>query len=173
MTSVSDLIAPFEERWNQCEGLPEMTLLRLGILREVIKLLHSEKSRLLASGRRSEIQPVKDWESKIEQLRDQPALKGPLPELLASDKRAAKRTRLLPDHLFSFIPKERFERYDRIWESTLAAEACALGWRFFSLEAWVQIAAVEAFDRALTDQLWPHGLVLFTESAGTAPIREE
>jgi hypothetical protein len=92
-------------------------------------------------------------------------------ELLSTDKELKKRTRLLPEALFSSIPREKLERYDRQWEAAIAAEATHAGWKFWSLEAWVEIPLVEEWNKRLNESLWPHGIILFVENAsgGEAP----
>jgi len=154
-----------EGRWRDAEGIEESTLLRLAILRELVRELHAEKSKLLARGARPEAQALKVWEKKIEDLKGAASFGGTLAEAIRGDLPTRKRTRLLPESLFHFLPKEKLERYDRVWESAIAAEAATLGWRFWSLTAWVQIHQAEEWHRALSDRLIPHGVLLFAESA--------
>jgi hypothetical protein len=157
------------ERWRHCEGQPECTLLRLAILRELMRELHAQKSRSLATGKRDQVQNLRAWENRLVELRGHTRLEGDLIELITGNAEGRKRTRLLPEALFANIAREKLERYDRVWESTLAAEACALGWQFWSLEAWIEITLAEEWNRKLNDQLWPSALVLFAESAESGP----
>jgi hypothetical protein len=164
---IDEILSQTAERWTHCEGQSEATLLRLNVLRELASTLHATKSQFLATGKRGEAQSLKSWESKLEELRGCSPLDGNLLELLNGARKAKKRTRVLPDALFTAIEREKLERYDRQWEGSLAAEAVSLGWRFWSLGVWVQIALIEDWDKRLREQLWPHGIVLFTESAGS------
>jgi hypothetical protein len=159
------------EKWNDCAGLEETTLIRLAILRDLMTELHAEKSRCLALGMKAEAQSFRKWEGQIEDLRIAAPLEGPIQELLANSKKLRHRTRLLPDSLFSFVAKEKLDRYDRVWESTIAAEASSLGWCFWVLDAWVDMSTVAPFQSGLSDALIPHGVVLFAESA-PEPIRK-
>jgi hypothetical protein len=153
------------DRWLDCEGLPEMTLLRLALLRELIHNLHSEKSRCLASGKREEVKSIKEWETRLEDLRESSVLSGSLMDLLEDPSHIQKRKRILPEALFQNLDREKLVRYDRKWESTIAAEAATLGWNFWFLDSWVNIALLEEWNANLNEKLWPHGLVLFVESA--------
>jgi hypothetical protein len=154
------------ERWRHCEGQPESTLLRLAILREITRLLHSQKSRCLAAGRRDLVTSLRNWESRLQELRNQPRLEGDLATLVSGHSELRKRTRLLPEALYGAIEREKLERYDRQWEAALAAEACSLGWCFWRLESWVEITLVEEWNQRLNEQLWPSGVVLYVESSG-------
>jgi len=63
------------------------------------------------------------------------------------------------------LDRDKLQRYDRKWEKTIAAEAISLHWKFWCLDSWVQISYIEEWNKYLTTRLWPHGLVLSTESA--------
>jgi hypothetical protein len=166
---LQNVIESQADRWRHCEGQADSTLLRLSILREVMRELHAQKSRCLAKGQRDMAKNLRAWENRLTELRSQPKLEGDLSELVLGKSELRKRTRLLPEALYGAIPREKLERYDRQWESNLAAEACALGWRFWSLEAWVEITLAEEWNRRLNDQIWPSALVLYTESAESTP----
>ncbi len=163
---VTEIIARASSNWDRCGTSEERTLLRLACLRDTIHDLHAERSRLLARGQKPEVQVLKTWETKIEELRGKSPLDGNLSDLLNGSQKAKNRTRLLPDSLFSLIQKEKLERHDRRWESAMAAEACVLGWRFWSIEAQVEIPLVEEWSQRLAEQVWPNGLILFVESNG-------
>ena len=89
--------------------------------------LHAQKSRCLASGRRDLTQNLRNWENRILELRNQPKLEGDLLKQVNDTTPLRKRTRLLPEAIYTAIPREKLERYDRVWEAQLAAEACTLG----------------------------------------------
>jgi hypothetical protein len=155
------------EKWRHCEGHPESTLLRLSILRDITRSLHAQKSRCLSTGRRDLATALRTWEDRLHELRNTSRLEGDLTQLVSGAAEIRKRTRLLPEALYSAIEREKLERYDRQWEAAIAAEASTLGWRFWSLEAWVEITLVEEWNQRLTEQLWPSGIVLFVESSPT------
>jgi hypothetical protein len=164
----SEIFAQAAEHWRHCEGLEEATLLRLAILRDLIRELHAQKSRNLASGKKLEAQGLKVWELRVEDLRGSSKLEGDLMELLSDPAKKPKtRTRLLPEALFTNFSREKLERYDRQWEASLAAEAAQMGWHFWILDAWIDISGVEDWNQKLTEKLWPHGIILFSESAAT------
>ena len=160
-----ELIEHVIERWKVCGGLEETTLLRLSILRDLTRRMHTEKSRCMAYGRKALIADFREWEEKIESLRSVASLEMGLEEAIESGAKIRQRTRLLPEGLFTFVDREKLERYDRAWEATIASEAAALGWCFWNLTAWVRIDSVEAWQDQLIDGLIPHGVVLFAESS--------
>lgn len=164
-----DVLERCVEKWRQVEGLPECTILRLSILREFWNAIHSEKSNCLARGRKPETRLLKQWEHAIEQLRSCSPLEGDLLDLIAGSNTAKKRTRLIPESLFSAIEREKLERYDRAWEAAIASEACSLKWSFWSLQAWVELILVEEWSQRLNEQVWPHGVTLFVETDQAPP----
>lgn len=161
----SELVEQVIERWKVCGGLEETNLLRLSILRDLTRRMHAEKSRCMAYGRKTLVEEFRIWEEKVEALRSAAKLDMSLEEAIENSTKIRHRTRLIPESLFTFIDREKLERYDRAWEATLAAEAAALGWCFWNLTAWVRIEAVEAWQEQLVDRLIPHGVVLFAESS--------
>lgn len=164
-----EMIYHKKERWAECEGTPEATLLRLALLREISTELHPEKSRCLAMGLKTEAREIKEWESKIETLRSNPSLSNDLAALIQNQESPKKKTRLLPESFLRIIGRDKLTRYDRQWEAALAAEACHLRWLFWRLNMWVEIQNIEGWSRMLGDRLWPHGLILFSESTESWP----
>jgi hypothetical protein len=162
--AAQDALVRAESRWHDCTG-PDAPLLKLATLRELVRGLHIERSRCLATGRKEETLAIKFWESRAEELRNSSSLDGGLKELLAGAPPARKRTRLLPEALLASLDKSRFERYDRQWEAALAAEACTLGWRFWALDAWVEVSQAEEWNARLQELSWPYAVVLFAEPA--------
>ena len=165
-----DLLEKAGQRWRLCSQSEDVTLLRLAILRDFVRELHSQKSQCLAVGKRQELPALKLWESRAEKLRDCSPLDDDLKGLHSGDLKIKKRTRLLPEALFTVIDREKLERYDRQWEATLAAEGTSRGWRFWSVQVEIEIPEVEAWNRKFSEQLWPHGIVLFVESVETTPV---
>lgn len=161
----SELVEQVIERWKVCGGMEETTLLRLSILRDLTRRMHAEKSRCMAFGRKNLIEDFRVWEEKIEALRSAAKLDLSLEEAIENGKKIRHRTRLIPESLFTFIDREKLERYDRAWEATLAAEAATLGWCFWNLTAWVRIESVESWQEQLIDRIIPHGVILFAETS--------
>ncbi len=165
MQTFKSLVAPFEEKWAQCESLPEESLLRLCLLREITRQLHTAKSQLIGTGKKESADQIRALEQRIHKLREAARLAGPLAGLLdQTEHPPGKRPKLLPTALLNHIPRDRFERYDRQWEMLIAAEAVHLGWSFWALSAAVEIEHLEAFDGGLRERMWPNGLVLFSET---------
>lgn len=178
-----EVLARLAHLWREARksSLPDQpqatTLLRLAVLRDVFRALHAQKSRCLATGMKEQAQALKFWEARLEELRGADLSLETLAEpraydgddlfaILGTQTPLKKRSRVIPQGLFSAIEREKLERYDRVWENALTAEAASIGWRFWRLEAWVSIQAIEAWNARLTEALWPDGIVLFVESAG-------
>jgi hypothetical protein len=164
-----ELLAQSAEAWRLCDGVEGASLLRLAILRDLLRSLHAEKSRCLATGKKGEAQQFRHWEQRIEDLRQGVDLKGELADLLREGVPLRRRTRLIPQALLGVLGAERLQRYDRKWESEIAAEACALSWKFWTLQAWVSIPLAEDWNRRLGERLWPNGVVLYVESLKQSP----
>lgn len=160
------LIERSSHLWKQIEGSSEANLLKIAILRDLYRALHARKSQCLAKGAKEDARALNAWEARLTELKSAAQLSGELIDLIQSAEPVKKRTRLLPESLFSIVPREKLERYDRAWELSLAAEGFALGWKLWSLKAWVEIPSIERWNSMLSEQLWPNALVLFVESAG-------
>jgi hypothetical protein len=162
--STAEVISQSAERWKNAAGFDETTLLRLAILRDLARHLHTERSRSLAHGKKDQVANLKNWEAKAEELRKCSPLDGDLQNLLEGKVALQKRTRLLPDQFFTHMDRAKIERYDRQWEYALAAEACFIRWKFWALETWVHIPEIQNWNQKLEDILWPNGVVLFSEN---------
>jgi hypothetical protein len=162
---LKEIITRAAERWLDCQTSSESTLLRLAILREIVQSLHSEKSRCLANGLKSQAQVIKTWETKIEELRDGVTLDGDLLQLIDQFQTIQKKKRILPESLFQHLERDKLLRYDRQWEAAIAAEGLSHHWKLWTFHSWVEIPLIEEWSQAFAQRLWPHGLILFTESA--------
>ena len=167
MSITEILIQETFSNWNDCNELSGKRVLQLSLLRQLIRKLHSEKSRYLARGLRKEAQDLKEWELKIQNLRERPSLNEDLATLLQSSAplNKAKQQRL-PEALFQRIDSEKLNRYDREWEKAIASEAIHLGWNFWSFTLWVKVDLIEEWEKKLSSVLWPHGVILFAENYG-------
>lgn len=172
---VEELLTP----WDTFESNPEKTLLRLALLREVARALHSQKSRLRSTGEKTEVLVLQSLEDRVTALRNQENLNESRAELLSSefklntesDPNKIPKQHLIPEQLLLSLDREKLVRPDRKWEERMAAEAVAAEWRFWSLDAWVTIAKVEEWASRLSTRIWPKGIILFVESIGiTSPL---
>ncbi|MBL7716163.1 MAG: hypothetical protein JNL01_11930 [Bdellovibrionales bacterium] len=161
--SVEQLLEQAELLWKDFEELEEKTLLRLGVLRDLLDSLHAKKSESLARGKREEAAQIAALEARIDLFRNTSKFGSSLKELLDAKETPKKRTRLIPEGLYNFIPKEKLERFDRSWEMTLAAEGAQQGWNFWSLDVCVDVRQLADFQSGLGSALKPNGLILFAE----------
>jgi hypothetical protein len=161
---IPDHIERASERWKSVGTLPESDLLRLAITRDLMHDLHADKSRFLSKGQKEQTAFFKSHEKKMEEIRCSSPLNGDLKDILSGSVKLKKRTRLLPDGLFTNIAREKFERYDRQWEAAVASEACQLSWPFWALDASLDLQKIDDWNRRLNSFLWPNGIVLFVES---------
>ena len=166
-TPTEDIIRKEIDRWVDCAGVPQMNLLRLVLLRELIQNLHLEKSKCLANGNKPKAQEIKIWETQIQKLKDSQQLTGELFSLIQKSDSTPKRKRILPENLILALGRNNLDRFDRTWDTAIAAEAVSLGWHFWSMDAWVKISLLGEWNQTLTEKLWPHGLILFVESSQT------
>ena len=163
-----DLLTLATDRWRLCESADTPTVVKLALLRDLVRSIHALKSRSLGKGNRTEAQSLKHWEAKIEDLRLAHSLEGELDQVLNREAESRKKTRIVPQALYNSLEKEKLERYDRQWELAIAAEAISSGWRLWTLEVWVEIAVVEAWEKKLADMIWPQGVLLFAEAVPAA-----
>lgn len=166
-----EFLARSAHLWSQSEGTETCHLLRLAVLRDLHRALHAQKSRCLAKGRKGDAKLLGDWESRVDELRSAASFESDMFGLLRSREPVKKRTRLLPDGLYAAIPREKLDRYDRLWEQTLAAEGIAQGWRLWKLSTWIVVNQSESWNQMLTDHLWPIGIPLWVDSLGFAESR--
>lgn len=159
-----EIIQQESGRWRDAMGLEEETMIRLAILRDIFHALHAEKSQYLSKKLKDDAQQFKPWELRLEELRTAAELKGELMDVFQIDYPIKKKSRFLPEALFSVIAKEKFDRYDRTWEASLAGEAASLGWCFWNLLAWVGVEQASEAHKTLCERLMPHGVVLWAET---------
>jgi hypothetical protein len=163
--TIEEMIENEASRWDDCSNSSEITLLRLVILRRLIQDLHSEKSRCLGGGLKTQALAIRDWEMKIDELRECASLNGNLMEMIQKSKQLPKKSRVLPEALFRVIDRNKLVRYDRQWECAMISEGLSQGWNVWMLESWVKISSITRWELELVDKLWPHGVILFAESA--------
>ncbi len=177
--SPEQIIQEAETKWQDAQGMSQETILKLAILRETIRNLHSEKSWCLASGYPEEAEQYHSYESLIDKLVNETSLKEPLREIL---DRASKlpdhaegvtvSTRKIPTELLELLPTEKIERYDRYWEKALVCEAAKIKWEFWKLKAHVQVELASNCEQALAQEIGNQGIILFAESSENFELRE-
>lgn len=164
---MTELLEPYRQRWASFGAGRSSHLLKLVILRDLVRILHTERSRMLAEGGRAAPRFLKPLEERIAELRHASQLSGSLDEWLElNPKKAFEPVESeIPTELFESIPRDRLERYDRAWELAIAMEAMRIGWSFWALDAWINPVAAQEFHSALNSRLVPEAAVLFAEAA--------
>lgn len=162
---ILELVEPLSKKWLSLSHFDERDLLRLAVLRDLAHLLHAEKSRCLFRGDQTFASDLRSTETQVEELRKHRPFAEKLTELLEKQFQLSSSTAQLQEAVFQKIPREKLLRYDRQWEAELLAEALQVGWNLWKLESAVKISQVNGWSQELVEQLWPHGIVLFAESA--------
>ncbi|MGE0614720.1 MAG: hypothetical protein AB7P04_03690, partial [Bacteriovoracia bacterium] len=154
-------------RWDDSAALAECSLLRLVILRDLYRYLHAERSKVLVEGSKKSVDDIRALQTSLEELRGQDLRGLSLSDVISRAKagKPLDTPRRPAAELLQKIEREKLERYDRKWESALAAEAFHCGWGFWHLDAWVKVSTAEAFHGHLSRSLWPKGIVLFVEAS--------
>lgn len=163
------LIRSKTDLWNQLSQLKDAELLKIAVLRDLVMDLHSEKSRLLATQHRAGARNLTLWENRIESLMNHDSLEGELVALIKNVALSSSNTPVIPPALFSVFSKDKILRADRKWEAALLRKSHELNWRFWNLEAWVEIPKIGEWSDTMKKALWPRGIFLFSESAAAAP----
>jgi hypothetical protein len=148
-------------------------LLRLAIIRELVRQIHTQRSELLARGRLAEATELEYRETffnyRFLEVRFEEAR---FREVFLASGRKTKPLTIsatpleLPSGLAAAVPPEKLNRHDRKLEAEMAREALKQSWNFWTLDAWVEVQKVESWAKSLEQKLWPYGVVLFVESDG-------
>ncbi len=166
---MSPVFKSLQKRWKIAHDSAQSRLLQLSLLRELAIHIHFKKSSSLATGCQDDARLLEQLELQVIACRNLKKFPPSLLELLEKESLAvspASKTEL-PRPLFKWISREKWDRFDRRWESAIAAEALRASWRIWSIEASVAIRSVEKWDQSLRKKLWPKAIVLFMEFAGT------
>jgi tetratricopeptide (TPR) repeat protein len=121
LPKIEELIQKSRRKWQDCSQGADKDLLRLVLLREMIRGIHAEKSRCLGTGLKEEAKGLKDFESKVERLREAGHFSDDLEALIQGGGSISKKSHFLPEGLFRSVEREKFDRYDRKWESAIAS----------------------------------------------------
>jgi hypothetical protein len=171
--TVEKMLERMETPWNQTAKMPDRKLLRIALMREMSRTLHTLRSECLATGQDGQARDLLLREEflshRFMELQTQDL---PLRQVYARSASGRLESRgpdampALPPELTAVIDGSKFTRPDRHWEAFLAIEAFARGWSFWTFECWVEIENVESWAKEFSDSLWPRGVVLFIESSG-------
>ena len=164
------LVAEFETRWADAGQAKHSLLLRLTLLRELARKLHAGRSSVLAQSgaeAREIMAPLHLLEQKAEALRATDALTGSLSECLDRANPNSPPAPLATPRMGQRLGRGKLDRPDRTWERAIAIEAEAQDFTLEGIEALVPMRQVEAWSNALERELWPVGVVLFTETSPT------
>ncbi|MCC7440408.1 MAG: hypothetical protein IT285_02175 [Bdellovibrionales bacterium] len=168
----TELLAEAEPLWSEAGRSQHPRLLRLVLLRDLVRTLHAERSRLMSVHQPGRAEALSELEPLLESLRPDALVEVTLTALVTLKlglKRQKARPPEIPDSLAARLGAGKLNRYDRLWEGEIAVEGQLQGWNFWNLDAWVEITRAEQFHQALGQRLWPVAVVLFVEAA---PVEE-
>lgn len=156
----------YADQWKKCEGQTDFHILHLAVLRGLSRSIHAEQSRFLAAGLKEKVVEMEKSELLVESLRTKKSFEGELIDVLtdATPGKSKKAPLNLSAELLNIFEAEQLDRPDRLWEATIATHAQQLGWSFWICTTTVDSAQAEDWNLALSNALWPNGVVLFTEN---------
>jgi hypothetical protein len=178
--AIEEVLARLENSWEQVQSLPACRLLRLAILRELTRTIHTLRSEHMATHRPSTAEDYAQRENFLtsnfaslnvenltlaeiyQQSHEAISSTGPTPSEVS-----------LPSSVLETIGLTKFTRQDRRWELEMAQEAVRQSWEFWQFETSTEIREVENFARSFSEALWPKGVVLFVESDGFLKMSEK
>lgn len=159
----------YSSRWTESEQAAHARILKLGILRDIHRRLHKERSKLLAEGRSDVARSLTQVEASLYDL-DLAALDHfGLQKLLSqtailSDQRGSPKFPELPEQVFEFLSKDKILRRDRIWDAWMLYCAHEMGWSLWTAHIWNKISTAENFHYQICDRLFPKAIGLLVES---------
>lgn len=171
--TVERTLQRLERPWQQAGNSNACRLLRLSILRELTRVIHTLRSECMATDRAEKADDLAHRENYLNMyfpVLDVTSLG--LAQAYSQTSRAAKPVSkgpdpvALPNSVAQTVGINKFTRQDRRWENEIAQEAVRQEWEFWHYEASTEIHQVEAFARNFTDSIWPRGVILFVESDG-------
>jgi hypothetical protein len=165
---IESLLQRLEAHWDSSAQLPARKLLRIELIRDLARSLHTLHSELLATGDECEAREINDREKFLSERFMELGLESPTLPLRQVYARSSaglcNRNVPVTPPTQGPIPAEKLSRPDRRWEAAMVNEACAQGWNAWTLDCWIDISEVESWGKAFTKQLWPKGIILFVES---------
>lgn len=162
--------------WIHTQGNPAIRLLRLQILRDYYRAIHTELSKVYTlEGPTPKYQELAELELRLPRLRHLAHLNGTLEQLLlqiqeneATDTNITE-TELhipsdIPGQYIECLGESRLMRPDRLWEFELVCEGERMGWKLAELQTSIPLQEVESWYENVPGMIWPSGVVLFAES---------
>jgi hypothetical protein len=178
--SIEHVLQRLERPWQQAGQSDASRLLRLSLLRELTRVIHTLRSECMATERSEKADELAHRENYLNTYFPVLDLANMgLSQALSQTSRSAKPVSKapspveFPSAVAQNIGIAKFTRQDRRWENEIAQEAVRKQWEFWQFEASTEIHQVEAFARAFTESIWPHGVVLFVESDGFLKMSQE
>jgi hypothetical protein len=169
-----------ERPWQQAGQTGPCRLLRLSLLRELTRAIHTLRSECMATDRSNQAADLAHRENYLTQyfpILDLTNLA--LSQAYSQTSRAAKPVGNapipvpLPPSVIATVGEAKFTRQDRRWEYEMAQEAVRQDLEFWLFEASSEIHDVEPFARSFSESIWPRGVVLFVESDGFLKMSKE
>jgi hypothetical protein len=178
--SMERTLQRLERPWQEAAHHDSCRLLRLSLLRELVRAIHTLRSEVMATQQGESADDLAHRENYLNSnFRLLELSNLALSQAYSQTSRAAKpvarplETVSLPKAVTDAVGNNKFTRQDRKWELELAQEAVRLQWEFWQFEASTEIHEVESFARSFSEKLWPHGVVLFVESDGFLKMSDE
>jgi hypothetical protein len=178
--SIENTIQRLDRPWMQVGRSKACRLLRLSILRELTRAVHTLRSEFMATERAEKADDLAHRENYLNTYFPVLDLTNlGLAQTYSQSARVAKPVGRAPDAVtlpspvLEAVGAAKFTRQDRRWENEIAQEAVRQNWEFWQFEASTEIHEVESFARAFAESIWPHGVVLFVESDGFLKPSEE
>lgn len=182
-TVFDDLLQEIGGLWRETQASRETRLLRIALLRRFVLAIHARRSGFLAANDSAGADLLARLELFIESsFARQPlesltldelvqaGMKSATPGGAESDQQGLSVT--LPKELLQWLDPAKLARKDRRWEKALAVEAFRKGWSFWQWVVDVEIHQIESWASALSDGLWPRGILLYVETDGFIDVDE-
>lgn len=177
---IENTLKKLERPWSQAGQSNASRLLRLSLLRELTRVVHTLRSECMATDRSSQAGDLAHRENYLNQYFPVLDLTNlGLTQAYSQTSRVAKPVGRAPDavplpaSVIAAVGEAKFTRQDRRWELEMAQEAVRRDWEFWQFEASTEIHNVEPFARAFSESIWPRGVVLFVESDGFLKMSQE
>ncbi|HTL11904.1 MAG TPA: hypothetical protein VL588_05425, partial [Bdellovibrionota bacterium] len=151
----AELLAGAQPLWTEAAAYDEARrLLRLALLRDLVRTLHAERSRLMALRQPDRAETLKKLEPILERLRTCELDSFDLAGLVNGDEPQNPLKEEPQDpRLDRILGEGKLDRYDRAWEAAMAVEALKRGWLFWALDTQVEVPKAEAFHLGLGQRL--------------------
>ncbi len=178
--SIERVLQRMERPWQQAGKSDACRLLRLSLMRELTRVIHTLRSECMATDRSDQAEDLAHRENYLNTYFPIMDLSNlGLSQAFSQTSRVAKpvgkpgNAVSLPASVTDTVGAGKFTRQDRRWENEIAQEAVRQEWEFWQFEASTEIHQVESFARGFSDSIWPRGVVLFVESDGFLKMSQD